>query len=103
MRTTARTPGRAGVPSAHACTLLDNNLVQNAIRSSAIVKKNWRFIGPADAGQRAATISSFIVSCQRHGKDPVAYLRDVMRRLPTLTAKNELAPTKLAAWQSVYF
>ena len=55
-------------------TRLDNNLVENAIRPSAIGKKNWLFIGHPDAGQRSAIIYSLVVSCQRHGKDPLAYL-----------------------------
>jgi hypothetical protein len=47
----------------HAITRLDNNLVENAIRSSAIGKKNWLFIGHLAAGQRSAIICSLIVSC----------------------------------------
>lgn len=41
----------------HAVTRLDNNLVENAIRPSAIGKKNWLFIGHPDAGQRSAIIT----------------------------------------------
>jgi len=33
-----------------------------------------------------------VVSCQRHGKDPLAYLSDVLARLPTLTNRNDLTP-----------
>jgi len=55
-------------------TRLDNNLVENAIRPSCIGKKNWLFIGHPEAGQRSAILYSLIVSCQRHGKDPLAYL-----------------------------
>jgi hypothetical protein len=44
---------------------------ENAIRPSAIGKKNWLFIGHPDAGRRSAIIYSLVVSCQRHGKDPV--------------------------------
>ncbi len=83
----------------HSCTRLDNNLVENAIRPSAIGKKNWLFIGHPDAGQRSAIIYSLVVSCQRHGKDPLAYLRDVLRRLPTMTTKDDLTPLTPAAWQ----
>ncbi len=35
---------------------LDNNLVENAIRPTAIGKKNWLFMGDADAGERGAVI-----------------------------------------------
>ena len=83
----------------HSFTRLDNNLVENAIRPSAIGKKNWLFIGHPDAGQRSAIIYSLVVSCQRHGKDPLAYLRDVLRRLPTMTNQDDLAPLTPALWQ----
>lgn len=77
---------------------LDNNLVENAIRPSAIGKKNWLFIGHPDAGQRSAIIYSIVVSCQRHGKDPYAYLRDVLTRLPRMTNQDDLSPLTPARW-----
>lgn len=83
----------------HAFTRLDNNLVENAIRPSAIGKKNWLFIGHPAAGQRSAIIYSLVVSCERHGKDPLAYLRDVLRRLPSMTNQDDLTPLTPAAWQ----
>ena len=39
---------------------IDNNLVENAIRPTAIGKKNWLFVGEADAGQRSAIIYTVI-------------------------------------------
>jgi Transposase IS66 family len=33
---------------------IDNNLVENAIRPTALGKKNWLFFGDADAGERSA-------------------------------------------------
>jgi transposase len=83
----------------HGQTRIDNNLVENAIRPSAIGKKNWLFIGHPDAGQRSAIIYSLVVSCQRHGKDPHAYLRDVLSRLPRMTNRDDLAPLTPARWQ----
>ena len=64
---------------------IDNNLVENAIRPTAIGKKNWLFIGAEDTGQRAAVMYTIIASCRRRGIDPYAYLRDVLTRLPSLT------------------
>jgi transposase len=64
---------------------LDNNLVENAIRPTAIGKKNWLFIGDAEAGQRSAIIYTVVESCRRRGLDPFAYLRDVLTRLPNMT------------------
>ena len=62
---------------------IDNNLVENAIRPTALGKKNWLFIGDADAGERGAIIYTIIESCRRRGIDPYAYLKDVLTRLPT--------------------
>jgi transposase len=84
----------------HGETRLDNNLVENAIRPSAIGKKNWLFIGHPDAGDRSANIYSIIVSCQRFGLDPLAYLRDVLTRLPAMTNQDDLAALTPARWQS---
>ena len=33
---------------------IDNNLVENAIRPTALGKKNWLFMGEADAGERGS-------------------------------------------------
>jgi transposase len=67
---------------------IDNNLVENAIRPTALGKKNWLFVGEADAGQRSAIIYSIIESCRRRGIDPHAYLRDVLTRLPRMTNRQ---------------
>jgi len=83
----------------YSITRLDNNLVENAIRPSAIGKKNWLFIGHPEAGQRSASIYSLVVSCRRHGKDPFAYLRDVLRRLPAMTNQDDPTPLTPALWQ----
>ena len=83
----------------HGETRLDNNLIENAIRPSAIGKKNWLFIGHPDAGQRSAIIYSVVVSCQRHGKDPLAYLRDVLTRLPALTNRHDLDALTPVNWK----
>ena len=76
---------------------LDNNLVENAIRPTAVGKKNWLFIGGAQAGQRSAIIYTVVESCRRRGLDPLSYLRDVLSRLPRMT--NHQIPEVLpAAW-----
>jgi hypothetical protein len=61
---------------------IDNNLVENAIRPTAVGKKNWLFIGEAGAGQRGGIIYTIIESCRRRKIDPFAYLRDLLTRLP---------------------
>ena len=68
----------------HGQVKLDNNLIENAVRPSAIGKKNYLFIGSPDAGKRSAIIYSIIVSCERHGIDPLSYMRDVLGQMPKL-------------------
>ncbi len=67
---------------------IDNNLVENAIRPTALGKQKWLFIGEAEAGDRSAIIYTVIESCRRRGIDPFAYLRDVLTRLPQMTIQQ---------------
>jgi len=83
----------------HGESRLDNNLVENAIRPSCIGKKNWLFIGHPDAGQRSAILYALIVSCERHGKDPLAYLKDIITRLPRMTNQDDLKSLLPVNWQ----
>jgi hypothetical protein len=78
---------------------IDNNLVENAIRPTAIGKKNWLFIVEAEAGQRSAVIYTIIESCKRRGLEPYAYLREVLTRLPHLTNHQikDITPAAMAA------
>jgi transposase len=76
---------------------IDNNLVENAIRPTALGKKNWLFIGAAHAGERGAIIYTIIESCRRRGLDPYAYLRDVLTRLPSMTT-SQIKDVTPAAW-----
>jgi hypothetical protein len=76
---------------------IDNNLVENAIRPTAIGKKNWLFFGEAKAGHRSAIIYTIIESCRRHGIDPYEYLRDVFTRLPNST-NHQVKDLTPAAW-----
>ena len=76
---------------------IDQNLVENTIRPTALGKKNWLFIGEASAGNRGAILYAIVESCRRRGIDPSAYLRDIFSRLPSATTSQikDLTP---AAW-----
>jgi len=80
-------------------TRIDNNLIENAIRPSAIGKKNFLFIGSPEAGKKTAVIYSIVVSCQRHGIDPFAYMKDLLERLPTMTNKDDLTVLLPNKWK----
>jgi len=64
---------------------IDNNLVENAIRPTAVGKKNWLFIGHPEAGDRSAILYTLLACCRRHGINPQEYLHDVLTRLPSMT------------------
>ena len=87
----------------HGRVELDNNLIENAIRPTAVGKRNWLFIGHPKAGWRSAVIYSIIESCRRHGIEPSAYLTDVFRRIPDMLISEvgQLAPANWKVAQPV--
>ena len=76
---------------------IDNNLVENAIRPTALGKKNWLFIGEAGAGDRGAILYTIIECCRRRNIDPYTYLRDVLTRLPNMT-NHQIPEVTPQAW-----
>ena len=76
---------------------IDNNLCENAIRPTAVGKKNFLFIGHPEAGQRSAVIYSVLGSCRRHGINPDEYLRDIFERLPKAKT-SDLKSLPPAVW-----
>ncbi len=81
---------------------IDNNLVENAIRPTALGKKNWLFIGHPDAGDRSAIPYTLLANCRRLGINPREYLLDVLTRLPALTNRQtaDLTPRRWLAARS---
>lgn len=81
---------------------IDNNRVENAIRPTAIGKKNWLFIGEAGASERGAILYTIVECCRPRGIDPYSYIRDVLTRLPDMT--NRQVPQVIpAAWAKARF
>lgn len=64
---------------------ISTNLVENAIRPTAIGKKNWLFIGGAETGWASAVLYTVITSCRNHGADPYEYIKHALTRLPEMT------------------
>lgn len=67
---------------------IDNNGVENAIRPSAVGKKNWLFVGAPGVGQRHAAIYTLIGSCRRLGINPHEYIPSVVKELCGLKVKG---------------
>ena len=60
---------------------IDSNLVENAIRSPAMNRRNALFAGHDKCGRSWASYASLIGTCKMNGVEPYAYLRDLFTRL----------------------
>jgi len=78
---------------------IDNNLVENAIRPTAIGKKNWLFFGSPDSGQQSAVIFSLLETCRKLGINQREYLTDILAKLPSISAEEarKLTPSSWLA------
>jgi transposase len=77
---------------------IDNNASERALRAVAVGRKNYLFAGSDAGGRSAAILYSVVGTCRRIGLDPLAYLRDVLRRLPSLpdSRLDDLLPGRWA-------
>jgi transposase len=73
---------------------IDNNLIENAIRPLALGRKNYLFAGSHSAAQGAAMMYSFFATCKINQVEPLAWLTDVLARIPEHKANrlHELLP-----------
>jgi len=77
---------------------IDNNVSERTLRLQAIGRKNWEFLGSAEAGPRAAVLFTILAGAKRHHLEPWAYLRDVLLRLSVgATDLESLLPDRWAA------
>jgi len=73
---------------------LDNNWSERELRREAVGRKNWVFVGSDSGAEWNTTFVSLIASCQHHGIEPWAYLRDILCLLPSWPRSRalELSP-----------
>jgi transposase len=69
---------------------IDNNVSERRLRNQAIGRKNWMFLGSAEAGPRAAVLSTIIAGAKRHRLEPWAYLHDVILQLTVDASPEQL-------------
>jgi transposase len=67
---------------------MEINRIENLIRPWALGQSNSLFAGSLRSGRRAAAIMSLIKSARINGRDPYAYLKDVLTRLLTQWASE---------------
>lgn len=72
----------------------DNNLLESAIRPIAMGRKAYLFTAAERGGHVAATLYSLLGTCKLNRIEPYAYLKDVLRRLPShpVNRLTELLP-----------
>lgn len=68
----------------HGALEIDNNLTENAIRPTAIGKKNWLFFGSSSSGQTSAILYTVVETCRKLDINPDHYLRETLAALPTM-------------------
>jgi hypothetical protein len=77
---------------------LDNNAAELQLRREAVGRKNWLFAGSDDGAEWNAIVVSLIASCELHGIEPWAYLRDVLILLPDWP-RDRLLELSPKCWQ----
>jgi transposase len=75
---------------------IDNNVSERTLRLQAIGRKNWEFLGSADAGARAAVLFTILAGAKRHRLEPWAYLRDVLLHMSV--GETDLEPLLPDRW-----
>lgn len=71
---------------------IDNNGAERALRSVAVGRKNWIFLGSEAGGETAAVLLTLVMSAKEAGIDPRMYLRDVMLRIAHCSDVSTLTP-----------
>lgn len=81
---------------------LDNNVSERMLRTIAIGRKNFLFVGNDAAGRNHAVLQSLVTSCEINGVNPVEYLADVLIRVQSHPTKrvDELLPNRWAELKS---
>nr|HPH17074.1 transposase [Bacteroidales bacterium] len=61
--------------------LIDNNLIENAIRPLALGRKNYLFAGSHDAAEDIAMYYSFFATCKKNDLNPKKWLTYVIEHI----------------------
>jgi transposase len=83
----------------HGKLEIDNNGVEQCVRPIALGRKNWLFAGSPRGGTAAANLYSLIETCRLQDIEPLAYLKDLLGRLPT-ASEDEIACLTPRAWKA---
>ncbi len=78
----------------HGSLEIDNNTAERAMRSVAIGRKNYLFVGSLTGGRAAAIAYTLIETAKLNGVDPQDWLADTLARIPDykITRVDDLLP-----------
>jgi len=78
---------------------IDNNAAERGMRSIALGRKNYLFMGSDNGGRSAASAYTLIETAKLNGVDPQAWLTDVLSRIADhkINRIDELLPWRYAA------
>lgn len=76
---------------------IDNNDVEQLMKQVATGRKNWLFIGSADAGERAANLLTLVSTAHRHDLDVWIYLKDALDQL--LAGSTDYESLRADVWK----
>ncbi len=86
----------------HGRRPIDNNVSERRLRDQAIGRKNWMFLGSAEAGPRAPVLCTILAGAKRHRIEPWAYLRDVILQLSVDASPEMLASLLPDRWAQAH-
>jgi transposase len=75
---------------------IDNGVAERGLRTIAVSRKNFLFLGSDEGGMRAAHIYTIVESARMNGLNPHAYFADVIDRLAKGWPRSRLA--ELLPW-----
>ena len=78
----------------HGILEIDNNTAERAMRSVALGRKNYLFVGPQTGGKSATIAYTLIETAKLNGVHPQAWLADTLARIPDhkINRIDELLP-----------
>jgi transposase len=68
--------------------IIDNNLVENAIRPVALGRKNYLFAKTHESAQRAAIIYTFMAICKKHQVNPFNWLKSTLLKIDSTSIQK---------------
>lgn len=76
---------------------IHNNLAEQQMKRTALLRKNALFVATPRGGQTAAILSTFTSTCRRHAINPQSYLTQLLANLPD-TPISQLDPWPPDEW-----